>query len=140
MELQNMFPLCQLTCLLRLWFGFFSFPFLDEALFSFQEISGVLQLIHEAAFSALALHLKETAGETFMTFWVAVEYIVNRIFFVIGMQVRLYLKGRAREDTFLTFSSLPFLEMKLVSVICVRPGCSEKHLGTASSCLGVSNR
>ena len=100
-------------------YGFFRI--VDEALFFSQEILCVLQIIQEP-FSALApprCSLKETAWETYtITFWMPTEYTVNRIFFRMGMQVRPYPMGRARErDIFLASPSLTLLKTNLVSGI-----------------------
>jgi len=118
MELQNMFTMC------HMYLGYGPFPVVDEALFFSQEIVGVLQIIQEPFFSAPApprCNLKETVCETYViTFWMPTEYTVNRIFFMMGVQVRPYPMGRSRErDIFLASPSPTLLETNLVSSISI---------------------
>lgn len=63
------------------------------------------------------------------------EYTVNRIFFMMGMQVRLYPMGRARERYTIFGLSKSDLagDEPGFRHLSVRPSCSELILGTASS-------
>lgn len=63
------------------------------------------------------------------------EYTVNRIFFMMGTQVRPYPVGTVREKGhFFGVSKSDLAGDKLVfRHLSVRPGCSEQSLGTTSS-------